>query len=340
MPSDLAAFLNRPLCIGTKTIAKRLVFAPMTLLGHIGFRELLAELGGFGLLFSEMCDARRLPVENRHISNHFRWRDEETPFLSCQIMGCDAESMAIAAARIQAEGFFGVDVNFGCANTSICRRSCGSEVLRHPDLASRIVQAIRRTVVIPVTVKFRTGWKDDPEAAVDLARRFEAAGADAVTFHPRVAPDRRTRPAKWEYIGRVKQALRIPVFGNGDVFDADGCRRMLSLTGCDGVSLGRIAVARPWVFAEWTGGFRPRPDIFEKTAKRLLELTARHFEEKTALRRFRKFGLYFSANFRFGHALYRQLQKASSLGEIQTALDDFFDRPPELASTPNMNFFQ
>jgi nifR3 family TIM-barrel protein len=340
MKHALAAFLNQSLRIGDKTIPKRLVFAPMTFLGHIAFRELLAEIGGFGLLFSEMCNAGSLPVENRYASKHFRWRDAELSFLSCQIMGCDPERMAAAAARIEAEGFFGVDVNFGCANISICRRSSGSEVLKRPDLATKIVRYIRRTVRIPVTVKFRTGWKDDPEAAVDLALRFEAAGADAVTFHPRVAPDRRARPAKWEYIGRVKQALRIPVFGNGDVFDADRCLRMISQTGCDGVSLGRIAVARPWVFAEWTNGFRPAPDIFEKTANRLLELTAGHFEEKSAVQRFRKFGHYFAANFRFGHTLYSQVQKASSLQEIKTALDGFFDLSPEVAATPNMNFLQ
>jgi nifR3 family TIM-barrel protein len=287
-----------------------------------------------------MCSAKTIPTENRRVSRHFKWRDEELPFLVCQLMGSDPARMAAAAARVEVEGFFGVDLNFGCSSVAICRRSCGAELLKTPALALEIVDRVRRAVRIPLMVKFRTGWKDDPEAAVGLARQFEAAGADAVTFHPRVAPDRRARPAKWQYIALVKQALNIPVFGNGDVFDAEGCLRMLRLTGCDGVSLGRIAVARPWVFAEWTSGFKPAPDIFEKTAARLLELTARHFDARAAVVRLRKFIQYFAANFRFGHSLYRRVQNADSLNQIQTALDAFFAGSPEPASAPNMNYFQ
>lgn len=337
---ELASLLNRPLRIGSRTIPKRLVFAPMTFLGHIAFRELLSGFGGFGLLFSEMCSSKTIPTENRQVSNHFKWRDEELPFLVCQVMGSDPVHMAEAAVRIEAEGFFGVDLNFGCSSVAICRRRCGAELLKTPDLALKIVDRVRRAVSIPLTVKFRTGWKDDAEAAVRLARRFEAAGADAVTFHPRVAPDRRARPPKWEYIALVKQALNIPVFGNGDVIDAEGCLRMLRITGCDGVSLGRIAIAKPWVFAEWTAGFKPTPGIFEQTAAHLLELTARHFEAKAAVRRLRKFAMYFASNFRFGHSLCGRIQNAGSLDEIQRILDSFFAAPPELTSAPNKNYFQ
>ena len=338
--AELSTLLNRPLRIGSRTIPQRLVLAPMSFLGHVAFRELLAGLGGFGLLFSEMCSSKTIPTENPLVSRHFRWRAEELPYLVCQIMGADPERMAAAAARVEAEGFFGVDINFGCASTAICRQSCGAEVLKTPEAAWRIVEHVRRAVRIPVSVKFRTGWEDDPEAAVCMARRFEEAGADAVTFHPRVAPDRRARPAKWDYIGRVKQALKIPVFGNGDVFDADACLRMLKQTGCDGVALGRIAVVRPWVFAEWTGGYVPGPEIFESTAHQLLRLMGRHFEEKPAVLRYRKFTLYFAANFRFGHTLYTRVQNAGSLTEIQAVLDAFFAASPELTSAPNMNYLQ
>jgi nifR3 family TIM-barrel protein len=336
----LTRLLNRPLAIGGRAVAKRLVFAPMTLIGHVAFRELLSEFGGYGLLFSEMCSAKAVPTEQRMVSRHFRWRDEELPRLACQIVGCEPERMAEAAQRIEGEGFFGVDVNFGCSTAAICRQRCGAAVLRDPDLAVKIVEHMRRAVRIPLTVKFRTGWQDDPEAAVCMGRRFEEAGADAVTFHPRVAPDRRTRAPKWEYIGRLKQALRIPVFGNGNVFDADGCLRMIQQTGCDGVALGRIAIARPWTFAEWTDGLRPGPQIFEQTAKRLLELTAAHFEEEAAVRRLRKFVFYFAANFRFGHALYARVLNCARLSQFQEALNAFFATPPELTSTPNMNYFQ
>jgi tRNA-dihydrouridine synthase len=130
---------------------------------------------------------------------------------------------------------FGVDINLGCSNTTICRRNCGAALLKTPDLAAEIVASVREAISCPLTVKFRTGWKDDPNPAIQFAKRFEDAGADALIFHPRVAPDRRSRPAKWEYIGLVKQAVRIPVFGNGDVFDRNDCLRMIQETGCDGI---------------------------------------------------------------------------------------------------------
>jgi len=312
----------------------------MTFLGHVAFRELLERFGGCGLLFSEMCSARTVPTEKPSASKHFRWRPQELPHLACQIMGGEPDEMAAAAERIEAEGFFGVDLNFGCAASSICRRSCGAALLRSPELAVRIVARVRRAVGVPLTVKFRTGWRDDPDAAVQLALGFEAAGADALTFHPRVAPDRRARRARWEYIGRVKQAVRIPVFGNGDVFDPAACLRMLRQTGCDGVSLGRIAIAKPWVFAEWVNGFRPGPGIYRETADALLELTARHFDDKAAALRMRRFLFYFAANFRFGHSLFGRVQSASRAADIRRALEEFFAVPPELSASPNLAFLQ
>lgn len=311
----------------------------MAFLGNVAFRELVESYGGFGLLFSEMCSAKRIPRENRHASAYFKWRNEERPHLVCQILGADPHIMAEAARRIEQEGFFGVDINFGCAGIAICRRHGGAAVLKDPDLATRIVACVREAVSIPLFVKFRTGWKDDPQFFIALAKRFEIAGADALTFHPRIAPDRRTRPARWEYIGRVKQAVSIPVFGNGDVFDRADCRHMLQSTGCDAVALGRIALARPWVFAEWTDGFDPGPEIFLNSALQLTRLLASHFDPAQALRRFKRFGLYFSANFRFGHTLYTRISNASNMAVMEDVLRRFFESSPQTASRPNLNFF-
>lgn len=336
---ELSHMLNKPLTVGDRQIANRLVLAPMTFLGNVAFRELVADFGGCGLLFSEMCSAGRIPHENKNNSCYFRWREEELSSLVCQIVGQDPEVMARAAAIIEENGFFGVDINFGCSAGSICGRQCGAALLKTPRHAQAIVQTVRRAISIPLFVKFRTGWSDDPGPAVMLAKHFEDAGADALTFHPRVAPDRRSRPPRWEYIGRIKEAVKIPVIGNGNVFSRADCLKMLCTTGCDAVAIGRLAVAMPWVFASWSNGFKPGPDVYRQVALNLLALLDRHFESQQALRRFKRFGQYFSASFRFGHTLHMGIHNSKSLEQIQEVIDGFFKDRPELTIEPNMNFF-
>ena len=339
MISKLADILNQPLHIGNRTISKRLILAPMAFLGNVAFRELVDCYGGYGLLFTEMCSAKRVPDENRQRSTYFKWRDDELSLLVCQIFGADPAVMASAAGRIEAEHFFGVDLNFGCSEVSICRQNCGAAILNKPDLAVQMVRAVRKAVSIPLFVKYRIGWKDKPSAAVALAKRFENAGADALTFHPRVAPDRRSRPPKWEYISMVKQAVSIPVFGNGNVFDRMDCLKMIETTGCDGVAIGRMALARPWLFAEWSDGLQYDSEIYLKSAIHLAGLLEKHFDPQKALRRFKKFGFYFSANFKFGHTLFSGIENAENMKAAKAFVYHFFKISPETVSRPNMNFF-
>ncbi len=336
---NLAEYLRQPLKIGGKRIDSRLVLAPMSFLGHIAFRELVSRYGGYGLLFSEMCSAKAIPSENRYVSPYFRWRDAERSRLIFQIFGDDPDAMAEAARRIENEGLFGVDINLGCSNARICKRNCGAALLKNPELATAIVVTVRKAVSCPLTVKFRTGWKDDPELAVRLAKGFEDAGADALTFHPRVAPDRRSRPPKWAYIGLVKQAVSIPVFGNGDIFDRRDCLRMLNETGCDGIALGRMAVARPWIFAEFLSRLQTRPEIFREAALELIKLLQTHYDPKRASKRFKRFSFYYCANFRFGHALYTRILNAADMSQIEAVVRQFFEQPPGIHTRPNMNFF-
>jgi nifR3 family TIM-barrel protein len=330
--------LKQPLQIGDRRIDRRLNLAPLTFLGHVAFRELVSEFGGFGLLFTEMCSAKTLLTENRYTSPYFRWRDQERQRLVCQIFGRDPETMAKAAARVASEGFFGVDINFGCSAGNICKRGSGAALLKTPSEALAIVAAVRRAVDIPLFVKYRIGWQDHPAPAVDIARRFEHEGVDALTFHPRVAPDRRARPPRWNYIARVKQAVDIPVFGNGDVFDRRDCARMLATTGCDGVAIGRLAVARPWVFAVWNKAYQPPEDIHRRAAFRLLELLSVHYDPAAALRRFRRFAYYFASNFTFGHTFYSRIRSATDLAAVSAVLERFFESPPRLCSRLNRNY--
>ena len=339
MSTNLSAALSQPLEIAGRPVAPRLTLAPLTGLGHVAFRELLARFGGYGLLFSEMCSARRIPHERPETSPCFRWREAERDRLVIQILGDDPGTMAEAARRVEGAGLFGVDLNFGCSVSAIRRHGGGAALLTDPDRAGRIVAAVRRAVACPLFVKFRTGWTDDPAVPVALARRFAEAGADALTFHPRVAPDRRSRPPRWKYIGRVKEAVGVPVFGNGDVFDADDCRRMLDTTRCDGVAVGRMAVARPWIFAQWTAGFDPPPELYFETVREVIRLLDAHFDPGQALRRFKRFARYFAANFTFGHTFFAGIQNAPDMASAWRAAERFFDTPPAIASRPNVNLF-
>ena len=340
MNKDLTNRLIQPLTIGTKTIANRLVLAPMTFLGHIAFRQVLDELGGCGLMFSEMCSAGRIPDEDRHSSPYFRWRDEERERLCIQIVGNKPHRMVLAARRIEDEGLWGVDINLGCSTTSICRHNLGAALLKDVSATIDMVRQIRQAIRCPLTVKFRTGWTDDPQLPVNLARRLEDAGVDALTFHPRVAPDRRNRPPRWEYIGLVKAAVSIPVFGNGDVFDAQDCMRMLTATGCDGVALGRIAIARPWLFSSFTHGREHSGDLYRQVALRLSILLQDYFDSRSALRRYKRYAAYLAANFAFGNSLFNGLRNAPDFQTVHRVLEQFFEKRPRVLNRPNMNFFQ
>lgn len=196
---------------------------------------------------------------------------------------------------------------------------------------------MRREVSIPLFVKFRTGWTSDIQPAVDLARRFESAGVDCLVFHPRVAPDKRTRPAVIDHIRAIKESVSIPVFGNGDVVIPGECLSMLEKTGCDGVSVGRMAIARPWLFAEWTAGFAPDENIFRDYALQLADVLERTYDPIRALKRYRLFSVFFAANFAFGHTLQTKLLGAKSIDDIRTIISENIRPDMRLNKRPNMN---
>lgn len=331
--------ISVPLKVGTVVMHSRLALAPMAGLGHVAMREVIAGFGGYGFMVTEMCNARAVPQENRRLSPVFRWRDGEAGSLVCQIFGGEPEEMAAAARRIEAEGLLGVDINMGCSVAAICKKGYGAALLKDPQRAVAIVRAVREAVRCPVMVKFRSGWENSPDLAVNLARCFEDAGADLLTFHPRVAPDRRSRPPRWEHIRAVARAVSIPVFGNGNVFCAADCARMLDDTGCAGVSIGRMAIARPWIFAELAGTFTPDEDVFLRTALAVIDAIWRHYEPTRAIKMYKKFAPYLAANFVFGHSLWPALVRGETREDMADNAVRVLGPRPQVASTPNAFLF-
>ncbi|WP_245577008.1 tRNA dihydrouridine synthase [Maridesulfovibrio zosterae] len=335
----LAAQLNTPIAIGNKIVPNRLWLAPMAGLTHSAFRQVLAHYGSCGLVFTEMCSAKAVPTENPRISPVFRWQEWELPNLVCQLLGSAPEEFVIAAKRVEREGFFGVDINMGCSARGMIKREAGAALLKTPDKAMAVVEAVRKAVSIPVFVKFRTGWSKEIAPAVALAKDLEAAGADCLVFHPRVAPDKRTRPPRIDHIRHIKEAVSIPVFGNGDVTTTQHCQNMLDTTGCDGVSIGRMAVARPWIFAQWTADFTPDDNIFQDYVLRLAAALEQEFDPIRGIKRFRLFMAYFAANFRFGHSLQSSFSTAKTMDDVRRLAKEYIRPNMSLSQSPNMSLY-
>ena len=333
--NGLQDVLTQPLEIGSRKILNRAILAPMAGITHVAFRQVMRQFGGYGLAYTEMCSAKAIAHGQKGKTGYFLWAEEELKNLVCQVMDSDSHDMARAAEVIEERGFFGVDINMGCAVSRICRQGAGAALLKDPDRAARIVSAVRKAVSCPVLVKYRSGWSGDPSFAADMAKRFEDTGADALIFHPRVAPDKRSRPPKWEHITDVVRAVSIPVFGNGNLSTPEDAAAMLELTGCSGVALGRIAAARPWIFAQLSRGLDPSADIVVQTAKDMAQAIWIWYPSHIAPGLYKKFMTFFCANFAFGHTLRPKLCAGQYLEEMEANITSLLHPCPRLLERPN-----
>jgi nifR3 family TIM-barrel protein len=198
-----------------------------------------------GLTVTEFVSAMAIHYGAEKTKRKMRRHPEENP-LSVQIFGGDAEIMAETARIVEEEGADILDINMGCWVPKVCKTGAGAALLKDPDLAEKIVRAVVNAVRIPVTVKVRAGWDYSLFAAPDLARRFQNAGAKMLTLHARFAKQGFEGEADWRLIQDLREAISVPLVGNGDVKTPDDAVRMLRETGCDGVMVGRAAISNPW----------------------------------------------------------------------------------------------
>ena len=242
--------------IGNVRLANPFLLAPLAGVTDAPFRRICGEMGA-GLVYSEMVSAKGLWYKDKNTDRLLEILDGEAP-VAYQIFGHEPEIMAEAVHMLNERKHVLLDINMGCPVPKIVRNGEGSALMRGPDLAQRVVEAAVSASTKPVTVKIRAGWNDAEKNAVEVARAIEAGGASAVAVHGRTREQFYSGNADWNIIAAVKDAVRIPVIGNGDVSDVTAAYRMMQETDCDFVMIGRGALGNPWIFESlaraWTAG--------------------------------------------------------------------------------------
>lgn len=267
--------------------------APMAGVTDIAFRGICVEMG-CGLVYTEMVSAKGLYYKSENTEELLRVSEEEKP-VGVQIFGSDPYVMAKACDYFNDnQDICLVDINMGCPVPKIVKNGEGSALMRNPKLAAEIVREVKKASTKPVTVKFRKGFNDMEVNAVDFAKEMEQAGVDAVAVHGRTREQMYEGKADWDIIRQVKEAVRIPVIGNGDVFSAQAAANIVEFTKCDGIMVARGAQGNPWVFREITQALRGEevkyPTELEKIdlSIRHLELSVHYYGEAKAVREMRK----------------------------------------------------
>ena len=239
----------KPIMIGPVKIDPPLFLAPMAGQTNHPFRRLVREMGGCGLVCTELISSLAIHYKSQRTYQMFDWNDFERP-VAVQLFGADPAVMAEAAQMVESRGADIVDINMGCWVPKVAKTGAGAVLLRDVCTAAKVVEACVNAVKIPVTVKVRTGWTPEEITAVKFARAAADAGVKAIAVHGRTASQGFTGLPDWDIIRQVKEAVgdRIPVIGNGDVVDTASLLAMLDQTGCDGVMIGRAALGNPWIF--------------------------------------------------------------------------------------------
>jgi tRNA-dihydrouridine synthase B len=238
------------LTIGTVNISPATVLAPMAGVTDTVFRRFIRNLGGCGLIMTEFTSADGvLRKKDQKAKRYLHFYEDEHP-ISAQLFGSDENVMAEAARMVEGLGFDLVDLNLGCPAKKVVKCNGGSGLLRDLPAIGKIFEAVRAAVKIPFTVKFRAGWNDEEIVCVELARMAESCGLAAVALHARTREMGYSGNARWEWIAAIKDAVKIPVIGNGDIRSPEDACAMVTQTGCDAVMIGRMAPSNPWIFRQ------------------------------------------------------------------------------------------
>ena len=264
--------------IGNITIKNQIVFAPMAGVSNISYRTIIKEMGA-GLIYSEMISSTGITYGSKKTIDLINFNDEERP-ISIQIFGHDVNSFVTAAKYIE-ENFHPdiIDINMGCPVPKVAIKSqAGSALLKNPNKIYEIVKNVVENTNTPITVKIRSGWDESNINAIEIAKKIEQAGASAIAIHARTRSQGYSGTANWNIIKQVKENVKIPVIGNGDIKTIEDAKKMLETTKCDAIMIGRATLGNPWLIKECVEYIENNNIISTPTPKDKINMIKRHYE--------------------------------------------------------------
>jgi tRNA-dihydrouridine synthase B len=317
--------------IGSVTISPATVLAPMAGVTDTVFRRFIRNLGGCGLIMTEFTSADGvLRKKDQKAKRYLHFYEDEHP-ISAQLFGSNPQVMAEAARMVEGFGFDLVDLNLGCPAKKVVKCNGGSGLLRDLPAIGKIFEAVRGAVKIPFTVKFRAGWNDEEIVCVELARMAEGCGLAAVALHARTREQGYSGNARWEWIAAVKDAVKIPVIGNGDIRSPEDACAMVTQTGCDAVMIGRTAPSNPWIFRQ-IEQYCATGDYDEPSEADRYQMIRTYFqmlieeELPDAVGKMKQFASWFTHGVPSGAHLRKEIYESKVAAEVLRRVEDFFEQ--------------